>query len=382
MLVFATVVVIALLVSGLLEIAFSYQEQRNALERLQSERAEAAVDSIQNFFDDTQRAIGWTMPPGRLDGPDGLIERRDDYLRLLRETPAVSEVSYIDARGREQIRLSRRSLNRMGSGQDFSREPVFMTARAAGVFYGPVYFRNDLEPSMTISIAEVGGAGGVTVTQVNLKAVWQAVARPEGDDSQVFVVDSAGRLITHQDSSLVVRQIDVSAFPLVVAARAAIGDGTGAHGRTLTAADPIQGEVLATYRVIDPPGWVVFVQQPIGEVFAPVYMSLLRPLVVIGLGLMAAVAGSLLLDRRLVSDVGRDDERAAGQLARDLFEPISVARREHDMGASGGEGPCRGRADAGGCAGDNHSFTGGIHLFIANTPQYNPCGSGGCCRGQ
>jgi signal transduction histidine kinase len=61
--------------------------------------------------------------------------------------------------------------------------------------------------------------------------------------------------------------------------------------------------VLTAYELIEPPGWGVFVEQPLAEAFAPLYGSLLRTaaLVLVGLGL--SVLASLFLVRRLVTPI-------------------------------------------------------------------------------
>ena len=41
----------------------------------------------------------------------------------------------------------------VASGTDFSNDPKFMEAVARKVYYGPVYFRRESEPYMTLAIA-------------------------------------------------------------------------------------------------------------------------------------------------------------------------------------------------------------------------------------
>ena len=79
-----------------------------------------------------------------------LEQRRSDYLRLLRQAPAITEVSYLDAAGREQLRISRLAMNVVGSGVDFSQRPEVPASPKPGkTYFSPVYFRNESEPYMT-----------------------------------------------------------------------------------------------------------------------------------------------------------------------------------------------------------------------------------------
>ena len=58
-------------------------------------------------------------------------ERRNEYVRLLRRVPAITEASYLDTTGHEQLRVSRLAMNVVGSGVDFSGDPRFLEAVAA-----------------------------------------------------------------------------------------------------------------------------------------------------------------------------------------------------------------------------------------------------------
>ncbi len=77
-------------------------------------------------------------------------QRRFDYVRLLRQVPAITELVQIDRQGREQLKVSRLSMDVVGSGADLSKEPAFVEALAHRVWFGPVYFRKESEPYMTM----------------------------------------------------------------------------------------------------------------------------------------------------------------------------------------------------------------------------------------
>ena len=57
---FLAVVFIVLLTNVLFEVAFSYQEQRAALIRIQREQAEAAATKIGQFIKEIESQVGWT----------------------------------------------------------------------------------------------------------------------------------------------------------------------------------------------------------------------------------------------------------------------------------------------------------------------------------
>jgi hypothetical protein len=114
--------------------------------------------------------VGWTT---QLPWSAGTLEqRRFDALRLLRQVPAITELAEIDSSGHEQLRVSRLAMEVVGSGNDVSKEPSFAEAVAHKVYYGPVYFRRESEPYMTLSLAGTRRDTGVSIAQVNLKLIW------------------------------------------------------------------------------------------------------------------------------------------------------------------------------------------------------------------
>ena len=151
-----------------------------------------------------------------------LDQRRFDALRLLRQVPAITELAQIDASGHEQLRVSRLTMDVVGSGIDYSTKPEFTEAVAHKVYYGPVYFRRESEPYMTLSLAGTRRDTGVSIAQVNLKLIWDVVSKIKvGQRGRAYVVDADGRLIAHPDISLVLRNTDMSKLAQVRSARSA-----------------------------------------------------------------------------------------------------------------------------------------------------------------
>src|SRR5215218_10392904 len=123
---FVAVVCVALFANGLFEIWFLYQEHKAALIRIQREQAEAAAAKIGQFVKEIEGQLGWTT---QLPWSAGAIDqRRFDAQRLLRQVPAISELTQIDAAGRERLRVSRHAPNVLNSQLDLSQEPKFKEA--------------------------------------------------------------------------------------------------------------------------------------------------------------------------------------------------------------------------------------------------------------
>jgi signal transduction histidine kinase len=294
-LLFVTVVVLALVANGGFEVLFSYQEHKASLIGIQEQQARAAADKIEEFITQIESQVGWTTQLPWTDGT--LDQRRFDALRLLRQVPAITELAQIDAAGREQLKVSRLTMDVVGSGIDYSHKPEFVQAVAHKVYYGPVYFRRESEPYMTLSLAGTRRDTGVSIAQVNLKLIWDVVSKIKvGEHGRAYVVDSAGRLIAHPDISLVLRNTDMSRLAQVRGARA--GSATEAVRET----DDIGGhKVLTAYAPVNPLGWFVFVETPIEEAYAPLYQSILRTgYVLLGALALAFIAGMFLAGRMVV----------------------------------------------------------------------------------
>ena len=129
------------------------------------------------FLTEIQTQMSWVVQPAFAAGSFTVEQRRDDFNKLLRQEPAITEISYLDSAGKEQLRISRLALNAIGGGTDFSGDPKFAQARGGKAYFGPVYFRNGSEPYMTVSLGEQGANGGVVSGEVNLKFVRDVVDR-------------------------------------------------------------------------------------------------------------------------------------------------------------------------------------------------------------
>ncbi len=297
-LLFAGMISAALVGSGLLDAWFSYREQSVLLARIQQEQADAAADKISRFVGEIERQLVWaTQLPW---APDEAATRRREALRLLRLAPAITELKMLDAVGREQLALSRLANDAVGSGIDRSKEPAFVTASARKVFYGPVTFRFESEPYMTLAIAGARRDAGVTIAEVNLKFIWDVVSQIRvGAGGQAYVTDASGRLIAHPNISLVLSNTDFSGQAHV---RTALGKpATAILGKENDAARIRPG--VAAHSSVAALDWHVFVELPAAEAYAPLYSSLYRSiLLLLGALVLAAIAG-LAVVRRMVGPI-------------------------------------------------------------------------------
>src|SRR5690348_8118270 len=116
-----------LLVNSALDFWFGYEENKAALFRVQQEKAGAAARRIEQFVEEIERQLGWTTAPQWAASP--LEQRRFDYVRLLRQVPAITELIQLDDSGKEQLKVSRLAIDVVGSEKDHSQSPAFVEAK-------------------------------------------------------------------------------------------------------------------------------------------------------------------------------------------------------------------------------------------------------------
>ncbi|HKQ25603.1 MAG TPA: ATP-binding protein [Burkholderiales bacterium] len=293
-----------LVISGLVEIYFSYKENKSALARIQHEKAAAAAIRIEQFVRELEHNLSWIAQTPW--GPRGvpLDQRRLDSLRLLRQVPTITEVSHIDPTGHEQLRVSRLAMDVIGSNTDLSQEPKYLEAMARKTYFSPINFRKESEPYMTIAISGVGEDAGVVAAEANLKFIWDVVSELKvGKGGNAYVVDEHGRLIAHPDISLVLQKTDLSTLPQVRAAAVTSRRDADTSDEAMVGRDVRGSEVLSAHAAITPLNWSVFVELPITEAYASLYASIWRTVILVLVGVVISIIASLFLVRRMVSPI-------------------------------------------------------------------------------
>jgi signal transduction histidine kinase len=252
--------------------------------------------------------------------------------------PAITELAQVDSTGKERLRVSRLAIDVIDSGLDLSKDPKFTEAVAHKVYYGPVYFRRESEPYMTLALAGTRKDAGVSIAEVNLKLIWDVVSQIKvGEHGHAYVVGPQGRLIAHPDISLVLRNTDMS--KLVQVARAGSMDPEDALKGSMN----IQGQqVLTASAPIAPLGWTMFVELPVNEAYASLYQALQRLAIVLAGASIFAVLAGIFLARRMVGPIQALRAGAERIGSGDFTQRISIktgdeleglADQFNDMGA-------------------------------------------------
>lgn len=318
---FVAVACLALIANGVIEIWFSYREQKALLMRVERERAGALASTIVHFLKGIEDQAVWTTQLPFTEGD--LEDRRVEAVRLLRQTPAISELAELDHEGREKLRVSRVARDLVNGGADFSEDPNFLAALREGVHYGPVHFLRQTEPHMTVAVAGDRRDTAVSVAEVNLKFIWDLISQANlGTGGQAYIVDARSLVIAHSDISLVLRNTDFSQLPHV---QAALTADSSTRRDLLEGARNAQGvRILAAYAPVVPPGWLLFVEVPIEEALSSAYASIVRSGVLLLAALLFAVIVGLLVARKMVIPIQRLRAGAARIGGGDLSQHVSI----------------------------------------------------------
>jgi len=305
----------ALLASGAIGVYFSYQENKAAIASLQHEKAVTAAARIEAFMQQIVRQLRFAALPQL--GVAGVEQRHLEFIKLLRLVPAVTDVAQLDASGRERLSVSRLEMDAIDSGRDRSQEPAFRQAQVGRTWFGPLTFRQQSEPYMTIALRT---QQELTEAQVNLKFIWDVITRIKiGKKGTAYVVDAAGDLVADPDIGRVLRRTNLASLAQVRAAFSAGKDGPAMIARNAEGV-----EVLSAFAPIDPPGWTVFVEEPVSEVYGTLHASILRTAGLLVAGLVISALVALALARGMVRPIRRLEDGARRIGGGDLGQSIEV----------------------------------------------------------
>jgi signal transduction histidine kinase/putative methionine-R-sulfoxide reductase with GAF domain len=331
-----------LMASSLVELYFSYRETQRSIVRVERAKAVAAAAGIEQLLKEIETQVRETtrtasddpdasqVGQGRLGFRQGLgvamAEQRElDFLRVLRNVPAVSELRHLDLAGKEQLRVSRLDPDVVGSQEDLSQKPRFLEARGGKTYWSPVYLKNEAEPYVTLAVPVGKYAVEVTSAEISLAPVQKMVTQIDvGPGGYAYVVDSRNHLIAHPNTRMLRGLRDLSGLSQVKSARAERPAAADAAPTAVVADGLGGGRVLAAHAAIAPLGWFVFVERPAADAYAPLRAPIIRSAVIFVLGLLLSILASLLLARRMVRPIRILQEGATRIGAGTLDQPITL----------------------------------------------------------
>jgi adenylate cyclase len=314
-----TAVTLPLLANGVSEAWFGYHEQRAMIDKRLTLEAAAAAIKIESFLDSIRSQMGWVV---QIAWSSDAEAHREDALRLLRQVPAMIELSLMDARGVERVRVSRIGEDVIDSRIDRSLDPAVLGVREARIWHGPVTLNRGSEPYMSIALAGNRSAAGSAVAQINLVFIWDVVSAIRiAESGLAFVLDDNSRLVAHPDISLVLKGTDIAKDTQLRALHDAL---RASNGLPVSTRD-FQGErVIAAAAPVPGVDWLVVAEQSISEAYLPIRVALWRASLFLLGGTLFALALAYLLARRMWEPIRLLEAGADRIGAGDFESPIEI----------------------------------------------------------
>jgi signal transduction histidine kinase len=305
---FATSLVLiggGLIVSGLIELYFSYHDTRDHIALLQQEMASAAAFRIEQFVIGIERGMRATAK-SRDMAVEGLSPKyKFELERLLLISPSITELTAIDADGIDRVqvaRFKRTFPKKQDQTMHHISSAAFQTALQGKTYFGPVYFVRGSEPyiSLVVSIEQLPrNVIGVLRAEVDLRYVGEVISAVKaGNSGYAYVVTRSGELIAHPDISLVLQRTRLADLNQV---KSAFQSTQGARRPKPLVALNLQGQKVFTSSAAIPGlEWAVIVERPVSEAYESLYASMLRTSGLLLVGLGVALLASIYVARRVV----------------------------------------------------------------------------------
>ncbi|HEY5543514.1 MAG TPA: sensor histidine kinase [Candidatus Binatia bacterium] len=288
--------------SGLLEVYFSHQDNLEHFGLIQKEIATSTAFKIEQFVQETERTLR-AATRSREIVRDGLSAGyKWELRRLLVNAPAVTEAVAFDVYGVQ--RAEARRLQPVSDEDDWNAltSTIEAIAKEGKSYFGPVYFADGTGPFMTIGVPIERFAGdviGILRVEIDLKYVGQVISNVRvGKTGYVYLVTRDGQLIAHPDLSMVLQKRELrETKQLKVVSFSPSNDNAP---NALMAHNLHGKKVFSSFALIPGLGWVVFAEQPVEEIYAPLYASVFRTSGAFLLALGVALLATLLVRRRVV----------------------------------------------------------------------------------
>lgn len=224
-----------------------------------------------------------------------LLERRGHsqegtLYSLLKEAPFLEEISLVGANGQEIIGVSRRFVLER-KPRDFKRKEAFKYLRQGNINWSRTfidqYGQVRLERVIPIRRIRDDKVVGGLILEISLRGVIEQLSKKNPEyQGRIFVVDSRGKLVGHQDFSQVLRQTDVRTSKAVTSF---LGNWENNQIRNVERYQSYDGqEVLGVFSPVDNLDWAVIQEVPVKYAFSTVN-ALTGRLLVLGIILVTIV---------------------------------------------------------------------------------------------
>ncbi len=198
------------------------------------------------------------------------FEKKAVIERFLKERGWIGEINLIDAYGFETLKVSQFQVVSSEDYQDVSDSESYIAAIRGEKYISQVYTSDKFIPSLIISLPiqyTPDKVMGVVEAKLSLQEVWNILNSIEvGDSGQVYLVDSAGSLISHRDIQRVLKYnlLNRKAVEKVIVKRKPV---VGLEAEDIYVNENNQS-VYVVGLPLDLVKWGVFVEEPLKDAWS------------------------------------------------------------------------------------------------------------------
>ena len=201
----------------------SYKVQIELTDKYQREVARHALSHFKNFLHELEAILDMAVKITNLSTKSH-GEKNTALAKMLvigdeKHVNLIEELSFIDDTGMEQVRVDRLHVYTRNEMRELSGASVFQQPMQSGKeYYGSILVSEKTgEPFFVMAIPTVnlktGRVAGVLVARIRMHVAWNMLTNIKiGEGGQAYIVDSLGRVVAHNNKSLVLKgaSIDLS----------------------------------------------------------------------------------------------------------------------------------------------------------------------------
>ncbi|HEV8719609.1 MAG TPA: cache domain-containing protein [Candidatus Binatia bacterium] len=281
---------------------FRHGESWELYAQIQKEITASAAVKIEQFIQEIQRGMRAATKTTEVVQHGLSSEFQRELRRLLVNSPSITEAVAFDLNGIQRAAARRSGPILTEAKWQPPTQAALEKTKQGKPYFGAVYFSHGggLLMNITVPVERfVGEVIGILQAEIDLTHVYDVISAIHvGKTGHAYLVTRSGDLIVHGDLSLVLQKRNLAHLSQVSAAIHSISNLSMPNAFVT---QNIQGaKVFTSHALISSLDWLVFTEQPIEEVYASLYASMLRTSGVLLVGLGVALMATLLVRRRVV----------------------------------------------------------------------------------
>lgn len=317
---------IPLAIAGLRIIQIYQEDLEKSVIEMEDAKANIVVERTQAFI---ERATSQLLYLARDENFRnlGLFHTKGHLENLLYQQDYLVGLALLNGKGQEILKISKYKLVGPSDLKDRSKTEMFRVASMGQIYYGDVQQSGEEVPFITIAVPieeYKGKLTGILTAQVHLQCLWDVVSETKiGEKGFAYVIGREGTLIAHPDARRVLMKENMSYLC-----------GTRCHVEKKPVFEwgrPSGERFLYAYKRIKALNWMVIIEVPVEEAYAPLTEIAHTALKWILVAFGVAVILSLFLTKKLTGPIKRLS-KGMDEVAKGNFDTHIQATTKDEVG--------------------------------------------------